>query len=94
MLILTVKRPVTVAAVSCVTPTPLCCGLELMLVIEYRTPTDVSVLPPSNVTFPPSVTDVLVTLDDVGVVTVGATPESRARISSGSTIATTAFAGR
>ena len=88
-MMLPVKTPVAAVAVSCVTPLPLSCGLELEFVIEYRTPTAVSVSPPSNETFPPSVTEVLVTLADVGVVTVGATPDSSVRDSSRSMIATT-----
>ncbi len=90
---LTVKTPVAAVAPSCMTAFPLSCGLEFVLVIEYRMPTVISELPPSNVTFPPSVTDVLVMLADVGAVTVGATPDSIVRVSSCSMIATADFAG-
>ena len=71
---LTVKTPVVGVPLTAtlVTPVPLSCGLLLVAVIEYATPTAVSVAPPVAVTLPPRTALVVVRLALVGLVTVGA----------------------
>ena len=68
---LTVKTPVAAVPVTLVTPEPLSCGLLLLEVIAYTTPTAVRLAPPLVVTLPPRVALVVPTLALVGLVTVG-----------------------
>ena len=58
----TVKTPPVPELVTLVTPGSPICGLLLVAVGPYTTPSAVTVAPPSEVTLPPSVTVVPVTL--------------------------------
>ena len=68
----TVKTPVAAVPVTFVTPVPLSCGLALVVVGAYTTPTSVKVPPPLLVTLPPSDAPLTVMLAEVGEEMVGA----------------------
>jgi hypothetical protein len=70
--VLVVKTPVVPELVRLTTEVPSICGLLLLAVGAYTTPRAVTVESPAEVTFPPRVALVEVTLALVGVVTVGA----------------------
>jgi hypothetical protein len=67
-----VNVPVPDPDTVCVTPVPPIVGFEFVLVRLQTIPLDVTGHPPSDVTLPPDVAEVIVATDGVEVVTVGA----------------------